>query len=90
MSKLSASGKRENNRRGGWNNCRDIAGSYLARHGVFTEEGLIVYGKDRGIIIDVQHCDERDAFPNLGRVLWKRGGREEGPLFMSQHPANFL
>lgn len=81
---------REKNRRGGWNKCRDIAGSHLTRHGVFTEESIVVYGKDRGIIIDIQHCDERDAFSNLGWVLWKRRGREESPLLISQHPACFL
>lgn len=50
-------------------NCRDVSGSYLSWHGVFTEDSFIVDGKDRRIIIYVLHCDERDAFSNLGRVL---------------------
>lgn len=68
----TSSVSRERKRRWSWTNCRDVAGSYLSWHGVFTEESFIVDGKDRGIIIYVQHCDERDAFSNLGGVLWKR------------------
>lgn len=55
----------------------DVAGSYLTRHGVFTQESFVVYGKDRRVIIYVLHCDESDAFSNLVWVLWKRKERRE-------------
>lgn len=51
--------------------------SYLSCPGVFTQKSFIVDGKDRGIIIYVQHRDESDAFPNLDRILWKIKGEKE-------------
>lgn len=50
--------------------CRAVSSaSYLSRYGILTEEGLIVYSEDGGIIIYVQHCDESDAFSNLDGIL---------------------
>lgn len=67
-----------------WANFRDAAVSYLARHGVFTQESFVVYGKLWGIVIYVLHRDERDAFSDLGWILWKKIKHRE---FMSQHQA---
>jgi len=33
----------------------EASGSYLSWHGIFTQESFIVYGKNRGVIIYVQH-----------------------------------
>ncbi len=77
------SSERRERKGGSWTHCIDLAGSYLSWHSVFTEESFIVYGKDWGIIIYVQHRDERDAFSNLGRVLWKRRERRESPAHVT-------
>lgn len=44
-------------------------GSYLARCGVFTQQGFVVGGKDRCVIVDVQHRHQSDAFPDLDWIL---------------------
>lgn len=62
---------------------------YLTRQRVFTQEGFIVNGKLWGIVIDVQHLDERDAFSDLGRVLWKRNRENlEWELFWGIFPSH--
>ena len=74
--KLQAGGEREKGNEAG-TDCREGAGSYLSWQGVLTEQSFIVDGEDRGIIIYVRHRDERDAFSNLGRVLWRRERERE-------------
>lgn len=56
--------------------------SYLSWHGIFTQDSFIVFGKNWGIVIYVQHCDESDAFTNLSRILWKK--KKQKRLFSSQ------
>lgn len=46
-----------------------VSGPHLSRRGVFTQDGFVVYGEDRSVVVYVQHGDDGDAFSNLGRVL---------------------
>lgn len=45
---------------------------YLARCGVFTQQRFVVGGKDGRVVVDVQHGHQRDALPDLDRILCKR------------------
>lgn len=66
---------------GGGGNGPPHGASYLTRWGVFTQQGFVVSGEDGRVVVDVQHRHQRDALPNLDRILWKG---EEERLFTSQ------
>ena len=44
--------------------------SYLSRHGILTQQGLVVDGEDGRVVVDVQHGDQGNAFTYLGGILW--------------------
>lgn len=70
---LLASGGRRWTLAGGSEGYRTPRGaSYLARCGVFTQQGFVVGGKDGCVVVDVQHRHQRDALSDLDRILWKR------------------
>lgn len=58
-------------------------GSYLTRCGVFTQQGFVIGGKDGRVIVDVQDRHQRDAFPDLDRILWER--KDNRPFKSQQH-----
>lgn len=66
---------------GGGGNGPPHGASYLTRWGVFTQQGFVVGGEDGRVVVDVQHRHQRDALPDLDRILWKG---EEERLFTSQ------
>lgn len=85
---LLASGVRRRTQAGRQREGPDPRGaSYLAGCGVFTQQRFVVGGKDGRVVVDVQHRHQRDALPDLDRILWKR--KEKRP-FTSQRPTEPL